>query len=64
MNDKLSNTVTSSFDDELYLFAKRDSELMGLEMSAYIRVTFIEIRKKRFAELRLFQDLLPSKEIE
>ena len=57
MSDKLSNTVTSSFDDELYLFAKRDAELMGLEMSAYIRVTFLEIRKKRFAEIRLFQDL-------
>lgn len=64
MSDKLSNTVTSTFDDDLYLFAKRDSELMGLEMSAYIRVTFMEIRKKRFAEIRLFQDLLPSKEIE
>jgi hypothetical protein len=58
MTEKLTNSVTSSFDDDLYLFAKRDAELMGLDVSAYIRATLIEKRNKRFNDLRIFQDLI------
>jgi len=58
MTDKLTNSVTSSFDDELYAFAKADASLLGLDMSSYMRATVDERRKKRFSELSLFQDLI------
>jgi|TARA_B110000971_G_scaffold57700_1_gene58769 hypothetical protein len=63
MTDKLSNSVTSSFDDELYAFAKADASLMGVDVSTYIRATLIEKREKRFSELSVFQDLMPIKKI-
>jgi hypothetical protein len=63
MPDKLTNSVTSSFDDELYAFAKADASLLGLDVSAYIRATLIEKREKRFSELRVFQDLMPVKNL-
>jgi|TARA_B100000780_G_scaffold234618_1_gene175043 hypothetical protein len=64
MKDKLTNPVSTSFDDELYAFAKRDAELLGLDVSSYIRATLIEKREKRFNELRVFQDLIKIQEIE
>tara|TARA_B110001469_G_scaffold84273_1_gene79740 strand:+ start:104 stop:301 length:198 start_codon:yes stop_codon:yes gene_type:complete len=63
MTEKLCNSVTSSFDDELYAFAKADASLMGLDVSAYIRATLIEKRDKRFSELSVFQDLMPVKNL-
>ena len=63
MPDKLTNSVTSSFDDDLYAFAKADASLLGLDVSAYIRATLIEKREKRFSELRVFQDLMPVKNL-
>jgi len=63
MPEKLTNSVTSSFDDELYAFAKADASLLGLDVSAYIRATLIEKREKRFSELRVFQDLMPVKQL-
>jgi len=55
---KLTNSVTSSLDDSLYAFAKADASLMGVDVSAYIRATLEEKRKKRFSELSVFQDLI------
>ena len=63
MPDKLTNSVTSSFDDELYAFAKADASLLGLDVSAYIRATLIEKREKRFSELRVFQELMPVQKL-
>ena len=63
MTEKLSNSVTSSFDDDLYAFAKADASLLGLDVSAYIRATLIEKREKRFSELSVFQDLMPVKKL-
>jgi len=58
MAEKLTNSVTSSFDDELYAFAKADASLLGLDVSSYIRATVDEKRKKKFSELRVFHDLI------
>jgi hypothetical protein len=37
MPDKLSNPVSTSFDDRQWAFAKADSSLMNLEIAPYIR---------------------------
>jgi len=56
--DKLTNSVTTALDDDLYEFAKRDASLIGLDVSAYIRATLDEKRQKKFSELRIFTDLV------
>ena len=63
MKNVKNDSVTSSFDDELYAFAKADASLMGVDVSTYIRATLIEKREKRFSELSVFQDLMPIKKI-
>tara|TARA_R100000541_G_scaffold5360_1_gene12822 strand:- start:360 stop:551 length:192 start_codon:yes stop_codon:yes gene_type:complete len=62
MTDKLSNSVTTTLDDDLYAFAKADASLLGIDVSAYIRTLVDKRRKKRFSDLSVFQDLLPSKQ--
>jgi len=59
--DKLTNSVTTALDDDLYEFAKRDASLIGLDVSAYIRATIDEKRQKKFSELRIFNELLNGK---
>jgi hypothetical protein len=56
--DKLTNSVTTALDDDLYEFAKRDAGLSGVDISAYIRATLDEKRQKKFSELRIFTDLV------
>ena len=56
--DKLTNSVTTALDDDLYEFAKRDALLSGVDISAYIRATLDEKRQKKFSELRIFTDLV------
>jgi hypothetical protein len=56
--DKLTNSVTTALDDDLYEFAKRDASLTGLDISSYIRATILEKREKKFSELRIFTELL------
>ena len=63
MTDKLTNSITSSVDDDLYAFMKADALLMGVELATYIRVTFIKKREIRFGELSVFQDLMPVKKL-
>ena len=61
MTDKLSNSVTTSLDDDLYAFAKADSYLLNIELSVYMRSLVDKERNKRFMELSVFQDLMPIK---
>jgi|TARA_B110000285_G_C14607854_1_gene373582 hypothetical protein len=63
MTEKLSNSVTTSLDDDLYAFAKADSYLLNIELSVYMRSLVDKERKKRFSELSVFQDLMPIKKI-
>ena len=63
MPDKLTNSVTTSLADDLYAFAKADASLLNIELSAYIRNLVDKERNKRFAELSVFQDLLPVHKI-
>ena len=63
MTDKLSNSVTTSLDDDLYAFAKADSYLLNIELSVYMRSLVDKEREKRFSELSVFQDLMPIKKI-
>tara|TARA_B100000809_G_scaffold137354_1_gene134803 strand:- start:532 stop:729 length:198 start_codon:yes stop_codon:yes gene_type:complete len=63
MTDKLSNSVTTSLDDDLYAFAKADSYLLNIELSVYMRSLVDKERNKRFSELSVFQDLMPIKKI-
>jgi len=63
MKDKLSNSVTTSLDDDLYAFAKADSYLLNIELSVYMRSLVDKERNKRFSELSVFQDLMPIKKI-
>ena len=63
MTEKLSNSVTTSLDDDLYAFAKADSYLLNIELSVYMRSLVDRERKKRFSELSVFQDLMPIKKI-
>ena len=56
--DKLTNSVTTALDDDLYEFAKRDASLSGIDISAYIRAILDEKRQKKFSELRIFTDLV------
>lgn len=63
MTDKLSNSVTTSLDDDLYAFAKADSYLLNIELSVYMRSLVDKERNKRFSELIVFQDLMPIKKI-
>ena len=58
MTDKLTNSVTSSFDDDLYDFAKADAQLLGMELAGYIRSLVENKRKKTFGELRVFNNLM------
>ena len=63
MTDKLSTSVTTSLDDDLYAFAKADSYLLNIELSVYMRSLVDKERNKRFSELSVFQDLMPIKKI-
>ena len=63
MTDKLSNSVTTSLDDDLYAFAKADSYLLNIELSVYMRSLVDKERNKRFSELSVFQDLMPIKKL-
>ena len=63
MTEKLSNSVTTSLDDDLYAFAKADSYLLNIELSVYMRSLVDKEREKRFSELSVFQDLMPIKKI-
>ena len=63
MTEKLSNSVTTSLDDDLYAFAKADSYLLNIELSVYMRSLVDKEREKRFSELSVFQDPMPIKKI-
>jgi len=58
MTEKLTNSVTSSFDDDLYDFAKADAQLRGLELAGYIRCLVDKERNIRFGEVRVFNNLM------
>jgi hypothetical protein len=53
MPDKLSNPVSSAFDDRQWAFAKADSSVMNLEIAAYIRNLLDERMKEKLTALEI-----------
>lgn len=58
MTDKLTNSVTSSFDDALYNFVKADAQFRGLELAGYMRNLAEQRRDEKLREIRVFHHLL------
>tara|TARA_R100001377_G_scaffold81941_1_gene61827 strand:+ start:587 stop:775 length:189 start_codon:yes stop_codon:yes gene_type:complete len=60
VTDKLTNSVTSSFDDALYDFAKADAQFRGFELAGYMRNLVEERRDEKIRELKVFHHLMDS----
>ena len=58
MTDKLTNSVTSSFDDALYDFVKTDAHHRGFELAGYMRNLAEKRRDEKLRELRVFHHLI------
>lgn len=58
MTEKLTNSVTSSFDDALYDFVKADAQFMRLELAGYMRNLAEQRRDEKLRELRVFHHLI------
>ena len=57
MAEKLSNTVGSTFDDDLYAFVKAAAAMKGTDVAGYIRAAMIDLRDEQRNETKLWQSV-------
>ena len=57
MTEKLLNTVSSTFDDDLYSFVRVAAANEGVDVSTYIRKAIAELRDRELTRYRLFNDV-------
>ncbi len=60
MPDKLLNTVSSTFDDDLYNFVRVAAANEGVDVSAYIRKAIAELRDRELTRYKLFNNVFDS----
>ena len=57
MPDKLFNTVSTTLDDDLYLFVKAAAANDGTDVSTYIRKAITNLRDHELSRYTLFNDV-------
>ena len=60
MTEKLLNTVSSTFDDDLYSFVRVAAANEGVDVSTFIRKAIADLRDKELSRYRLFNDVFDS----
>ena len=60
MTDKLLNTVSSTFDDDLYSIVRVAAANEGVDVSTFIRKAIADLRDKELSRYRLFNDVFDS----
>jgi hypothetical protein len=58
--EKLLNTVSSTFDDDLYSFLRAAAANDGVDVSTYIRKAIAELRDKELSRYRLFNNVFDN----
>jgi len=60
MTEKLTNHVSSTFDDELYLFVRAAASKDGVDVSSFIRAVMADLRDKKLDEYKLWHSVFES----
>tara|TARA_B100000768_G_scaffold146947_1_gene140228 strand:- start:1145 stop:1333 length:189 start_codon:yes stop_codon:yes gene_type:complete len=57
MTEKLSNTVASTLDDDLYEFVKAAASKDGTDVAGYIRAAMNQLRNEKRNEYKLWHSV-------